>query len=76
MLFQLTQNDKIMVYCNSGVTFVSVQKNNAQIPVSVTFDPPSPLPPGVTTFRCDFTLGRSDSVCSPSLPPANNVTGR
>ena len=38
--------------------FVSVNENNAQIPVTVTFDPPSPVPPGVTIFRCDFDIGK------------------
>ena len=35
-----------------------VQENKAQIPVSVTFDPPSPVPLGVITFRCDFEIGK------------------
>ena len=47
-----------MVYGNFCVTFVSVNESNAQIPVTVTFDPPSPVPPGVTIFRCDFDIGK------------------
>ena len=44
----------------------SVQENNAQIPVRVTFDPPSPVPLGVTTFRCEFEIGELNSLCNPS----------
>ena len=39
--------------------YFSVRENNAQINVTVTFDPPSPVQEGVTTFRCDF-----ESECS------------
>ena len=45
----------------------SVQENNAQIPVSVTFDPRSPVPLGVTTFRCEFQIGELNSLCNPSF---------
>ena len=41
---------------------LSVKENSAQIPVTVTFDPPSPVPLGVTTFRCDFTIRKLNSL--------------
>ena len=41
---------------------LSVKENSAQIPVTVTFDPPSSVPLGVTTFRCDFTIRKLNSL--------------
>ena len=45
-----------------AMIFFSVQKSNAQITVTITFDPPNPVPSGVTTFRCDFEIGNLNSV--------------
>ena len=39
-----------------------MNESNAQIPVNVTFDPPSPVSPGVTRFRCDFVMGKLNSA--------------
>ena len=45
-----------------AMLFFSVQKSNAQIPVTITFDPPSPVSSGVAIFSCDFEIRNLNSV--------------
>ena len=39
-----------------------VYLGKAQSNVTITYDPPSPVPLGITKFMCEFTLGTFVSV--------------